>query len=161
MTIVGIDPGVHGAIAALSGSDVVLLDDLPTHTIPVKGRSDRAELDVHSLHSLIADLGLVEHAFIEKVTARPHNGSVSMFRFGYSCGAIYATLVTLGISVSFVQPKVWQRAHGIGPTPDAARQRAVQLYPAVAPLLSKKRDGNRADSLLLADFGQRQVGAEV
>jgi crossover junction endodeoxyribonuclease RuvC len=155
--ILGLDPGTSGAIAALDGHEVALLADLPVHMLAAKGRGDRAELDVHTLHTLIAGLGPIEHVFVERVAARPGNGSVSMFRFGQACGAIYATLVVLGISITLVQPKAWQRHHGIGPTPDAARQRAVQLYPAIAPRLARKADGNRADALLIADYGRRRL----
>jgi crossover junction endodeoxyribonuclease RuvC len=155
MIVIGLDPGTHGAIAALHGNAVSLLADLPVHVIAAKGRGDRAELDVHALHGLIAELGPIEHAFIEKVTARPGNGSVSMFRFGQACGAIYATLAVMGIPLTYVLPRVWQAHHGIGPTPDAARQRAAQLYPQIAPQLARKADGNRADALLIAAYGRQ------
>jgi len=131
--ILGFDPGTHGAIAALDGGEVALLEDLPIHMLAAKGKGDRAELDVHTLHGLIADLGPIEHAFVEKVTARPGNGSVSMFRFGQACGAIGATLAVMGIPTTYVLPRAWQAYHGIGPAPDAARQRAVQLYPVIGP----------------------------
>jgi crossover junction endodeoxyribonuclease RuvC len=152
--ILGVDPGTSGAIAALDGHEVALLADLPVHVLAAKGRGDRAELDVHTLHSLIAELGPIEHAFVEKVAARPGNGSVSMFRFGQACGAIYATLAVMGIPITLVLPRAWQSHHDIGPTPDAARQRAVQLFPQSAPRLTRKSDGNRADALLLAAYGQ-------
>jgi crossover junction endodeoxyribonuclease RuvC len=154
--ILGLDPGTHGAIAALEGGEVALLEDLPAHVLAVKGRSDRAELDAHTLHVVVAGLGPIEHAFVERVTARPGNGSVSMFRFGQAYGAIYATLAVMGIPISFVQPKAWQRHHGIGPSPEAARQRAVQLFPQIAPRLARKADTHRADALLIASYG-RQV----
>jgi crossover junction endodeoxyribonuclease RuvC len=155
MIVIGLDPGVHGAIAALNGHEVALLEDLPVHVLAAKGRGDRAELDVHTLHRLIADLGPIEHAYVERVGARPGNGSVSMYRFGVACGAIYATLAVLRIPISFVLPQVWQRHHGIGPAPEAARQRAVQLYPTLAPRLARKADANRADSLLIASYGRQ------
>jgi hypothetical protein len=47
----------------------------------------------------------------------------------------------------------------IGASPDAARQRAVQLYPALAPMLSRKRDQHRADALLLACYGRHRTVA--
>jgi crossover junction endodeoxyribonuclease RuvC len=153
--ILGLDPGTHGAIAALNGGDVVLLEDLPVHVLAAKGRGDRAELDIHTLHGMIADLGPIEHAFVERVTARPGNGSVSMFRFGQAVGAIGAMLAVMGIQTTYVLPQAWQRHHGIGPTPDAARQRAVQLLPQVAPRLRRKADGNRADALLIAHYGKK------
>jgi crossover junction endodeoxyribonuclease RuvC len=155
--IIGIDPGTSGAIAALDRGEVALLADLPVHTVSAKGRGDRAELDVHTLHALIARLGPIEHAFVEKVGARPGQGVTSMFRFGQACGAIYATLAVMRIPITLVQPKVWQRHHGIGPTPDAARQRAVQLYPQAAAQLARKRDGNRGDALLIAAYGRHTL----
>jgi crossover junction endodeoxyribonuclease RuvC len=154
--ILGIDPGTHGAIAALDGSEVVLLADLPVHVLAARGRGDRAELDVHSLHGLIADLGPIEHAFVEKVGPRPKEGVSSCFRFGHACGALYATLAVMAIPTTFVLPRTWQAHHHIGPTPDAARQRAVQLFPQIAPRLARKADANRADALLIACYG-RQV----
>jgi crossover junction endodeoxyribonuclease RuvC len=155
MLVIGLDPGTHGAIAVLDGNAVSLLADLPVHVIAAKSRGDRAELDVHALHGLIAELGPIEHAFVEKVAARPGNGSVSMFRFGQACGAIYATLAVMGIPLTYVLPRVWQAHHGIGPTPDAARQRAVQLYPEIAPQLARKANGHRADALLIAAYGRQ------
>jgi crossover junction endodeoxyribonuclease RuvC len=156
--ILGLDPGTSGAIAALDSGKVVLLEDLPVHTVAAKGRGDRAELDVHTLYALIAGLGPIEHAFVERVAARPGNGSVSMFRFGQACGAIYATLAVMGIPITLVQPKAWQRHHGIGPSPEAARQRAVQLFPQIAPQLARKADAHRADALLIAGYGQHARG---
>jgi hypothetical protein len=74
--------------------------------------------------------------------------------FGQACGALYATLAVIGIPITLVQPKAWQRHHGIGPTPDAARQRAAQLYPQLASRLARKADANRADALLLVAYGR-------
>ena len=66
-------------------------------------------------------------------------------------------LVTMGVPLTFVLPQVWQKHHGVGPAPDAARQRAAQLYPAIAPQLARKRDEHRADALLLAAFGLHRL----
>jgi hypothetical protein len=68
---------------------------------------------------------------------------------------IYATVAVMKIPTTFVMPRTWQRHHGIGPTPDAARQRAAQLYPQIASRLARKADGNRADALLIAAYGQQ------
>jgi crossover junction endodeoxyribonuclease RuvC len=152
--ILGLGPGTHGALAALKGSDVVLSEDLPVHTLSARGRGDRVELDIYTLHAMIAELGPIEHAFVERVGARPGQGVTSMFRFGQAVGAISATLAVMGIPTTFAQPKAWQRHHGIGPAPDAARQRAVQLFPQIAPRLTRKADANRADALLISAYGQ-------
>src|SRR4029077_11664059 len=94
----------------------------------------RAELDLHGFRALLVAQP-VSHCFIERVTARPGQGTVSMFRFGEASGAIYGLLVGLNLPVTFVVPQAWQRYHGVGATPDAARQRAVQLWPGLASQL--------------------------
>jgi hypothetical protein len=79
----------------------------------------------------------------------PKQGVTSMSRFDVSFGAIQGVVAAMGL----VRPQTWQSFHKCGPTPDAARQRAVQLFPGAAPLLSRKADANRADALLIAAFG--------
>lgn len=155
MNIVAVDPGLAGAIAVLAGANVLLLEDLPVHRIGVANRKGlRAELDLHHLHFLLAQHTPYLHAFVEKVAARPGQGVTSMFRFGVAFGQITGMLVTLGIPLTLVLPQTWQKHHGIGPAPDAARQRAMQLYPQTAPQLARKCDANRADALLIARYGQ-------
>jgi hypothetical protein len=63
----------------------------------------------------------------------------------------------MGFPMTLVSPKTWQRHHGIGPAPDEARRRAGQLYPDAAAALSRRRDGNRADALLIAAYGLHQL----
>ena len=76
-----------------------------------------------------------------------------MFRFGEAAGAIYGLLVGMNLPVTFVRPQQWQRFHQVGAAPDAARQRAMQLYPALASFLARKRNHHRADALLLGHYG--------
>jgi crossover junction endodeoxyribonuclease RuvC len=160
--ILGVDPGVAtGALAVLNGTVVVSLIDLPVHMIPAKRRGLRAELDGPALHALLSELGVVGHVFIESVGPMPRQGIVSTWRFAEAYGAIKAIVVTMGFPMTLVMPKEWQRFHGIGPTPDEARQRAVQLYPDAISALNRKRDANRADALLIADYGRRKLHSAV
>jgi hypothetical protein len=108
--------------------DVVLLADLPVHMIAARRKTLRPELDLHSLHGLLAEHAPLSHAYVERVTARPGNGSVSMFRFGQSYGAILGVLAAMGCPMTLVAPKHFQKWAGCGPAPDAARQRAAQLF---------------------------------
>jgi crossover junction endodeoxyribonuclease RuvC len=80
-----------------------------------------------------------------------------MFRFGEACGAIYGLMVGLGLPVTFVTPQQWQKHHHVGASPDAARQRAVQLCPDISTMFSRKRDQHRADALLLACYGRHTL----
>jgi crossover junction endodeoxyribonuclease RuvC len=157
MSVIGIDPGTVGAFAILDNAGIGVVDDLPVHKIG-RGWTKRlrAELDLNAFAAVLQDHHL-DHACLERVTARPGQGVVSMFRFGQAAGALYGLLVGLSVPVTFVLPQTWQRHHGIGPSPDAAaRHRAVPLYPATATRLALKRDANRADALLLADYGLRR-----
>lgn len=151
--ICGLDPGVAGAYALIDGNCTAIIDDLPVHRVP-RGRSTslRAELDLHALRLVLRERR-IDHVFVERAAARPGQGVVSMFRFGYAAGALYGLIVGLGLPITPVLPQAWQKHHGVGPSPDAARQRAVQLYPAVAARLQLKRDAHRADALLIADYG--------
>jgi crossover junction endodeoxyribonuclease RuvC len=145
MNVAGIDPGLRGALAVLNESGVVLVEDLPTYRLP-GGKLDLATL-------LCAHA--IDHVVIEQVAARPGQGTVSMFRFGFCAGAISGLVAGLQLPYTLVLPKTWQRAVGIGPSPDQARQRAAQLYPQSASQLSRKRDGGRADAILIARHGLR------
>jgi crossover junction endodeoxyribonuclease RuvC len=102
---------------------------------------------------MLAEHGPYDHAYVERIAARPGQGVTSMFRFGMAYGSILGVLAAMDVPLTLVLPTHWQRHHGCGPAPDAARQRATQLYPDVADRLGRKKDGNRADALLLAAYG--------
>jgi crossover junction endodeoxyribonuclease RuvC len=156
--ILAIDPGISGAFALLG--DTVLVDDLPVHVAQHGQKAKvRAELDVHGFHRLLKTQPIA-HAFIEQVNAMPMQGVTGVFRFGYAAGSLYGVLVAHDVPVTFVRPQDWQKHHRIGPTPDAARQRAVQLYPALASRLARKCDHHRADALLLAQYGRCLISRE-
>lgn len=113
----------------------------------------RTELDVHSLRDLWINQP-ISHCFLERVSARPGQGTVSMFRFGEASGQTYGLIVGLKLSVSYIRPLEWQRFHQIGPSPDAARLRCMQLWPDSAKQFSRKRDQHRADAALIAAYGR-------
>jgi crossover junction endodeoxyribonuclease RuvC len=153
MLIMGIDPGIAGAFAVI-GPDGVEVDDLPVHQIGRRGTKVlRSELSLPAL-SAILQLHRPDHVLIEQVGPMPKQGVTSVFRFGFAFGAIAGAVAALELPCTFVPPKRWQRLHGIGPEPDAAIRRALQLYPALAPQLARKRDAHRADAVLIATFGQ-------
>jgi crossover junction endodeoxyribonuclease RuvC len=142
---------LSGALAIVDEQQILFVDDLPVHLIRI-GKKDRTELDLPSLRLLLSSHS-VDHVIIERVAARPGQGTVSMFRFGYSAGEVYGLVVGLALACSFILPQAWQRSAGCGPSPDAARQRAAQLYPGIADKLGRKRDAGRADAILIARSG--------
>jgi hypothetical protein len=133
------------------------VDDLPVHEAQHGRRAKvRRELDLNGFHRALATHAIT-HAFIEQVSAMPKQGVTGVFRFGYAAGALYGVLVAHAVPVTFILPQEWQRYHRVGAASDAARQRAVQLYPDLAPRLSRKCDHDRADALLIAHYGRHRL----
>jgi crossover junction endodeoxyribonuclease RuvC len=157
--ILAIDPGLSGSLAIIGGGAVEVFD-LPVHKTQHGAKGVvRHELDLHSLKLLLTGRP-IEHCIIERVGPMPKQGVTSMFRFGYSAGCLYGLIIGLGLPISFVTPQQWQRHHGIGAAPEAAVQRALQLFPALAASLTRKCDHNRADAALIATYGLRFVSPE-
>jgi hypothetical protein len=102
-------------------------EDLPIYQLPSRRRM-RAELNLASLHELLCAQA-IDHGVIEQVAARPGQGTVSMFRFGYTAGAIAGLVAGLQLPYSFLLPKIWQKTSGTGPSPDQARKRALEHLP--------------------------------
>jgi crossover junction endodeoxyribonuclease RuvC len=149
--VLGIDPGITGALAVVDEEQVLFVDDLPLHHLK-HGKAVKAELDLGGLRELLTGYDY-DTVFIEQVAARPGQGVTSMFRFGLVIGQIIGLVVGLGRPYSLVSPQRWQRKVGCGPTPDEARRRAGQLYPDVVQYLTRKRDAGRADAILIARSG--------
>lgn len=160
--VLGIDPGVTGAVAlALSNDDggVTLMDvqDIPTAKVKVNG-SVKSHLLLTELAQLLRNLsespfGLSADVFIEEVHAMPGQGVTSMFRFGHAAGAIEGVCAGLGMVIHKIAPKQWQSLARTRKDPDAGRLRAGQLFPSLAGKFARKLDHNRADAALIAYAG--------
>ena len=168
MVIIGIDVGINGAAAALCPADdegpefITDAIDLPTMPDGTKNQIDEV--------ALARWLRLVgaTHAVIENVRAMPSipgkdavrrsMGSASAFRFGVAAGQIRTTCRMAGLEVSFVEPSVWKRHFGLqGPNKELSRQLALELWPMSGYLLRRKKDHQRAESMLLAKYGARNA----
>ena len=79
-----------------------------------------------------------------------------MFTCGLGMGVWLGILAALALPHSRVRPQVWKKAFSLGKDKEAARLRAMQLFPG-AELRLKKHHG-RAEALLLARYGQRASG---
>jgi crossover junction endodeoxyribonuclease RuvC len=148
----GIDPGTSGAIVVLADGEPVRLLDMPANDRLDIGR----EVNPVSLAAQLRGLsmqypGAHVMAALELVGSRPMEGSRSVFRFGEGYGVVKGVLGALGIGWVTVRPQAWKKHHGlIGTEKDAARIYAMQRFPRVALSLKRKRDGGRADALLIA-----------
>ena len=162
--IVGIDPGITGALALVGlndEGDVRLLDvqDMPVATLKV-GRANKSHILPSGVASILRDWN--EHpfatsvdVFIEEVHAMPGQGVTSMFRFGHALGLVEGVAAGLGLRTHKVPPKTWQTAVRVQKEPDAGRLRASQIFPDGAKFFVRKMDHNRADAALIAYAGAR------
>lgn len=152
--IIGIDPGLSGCIAVLDADDFRYLDHLhmPTVKRGSKNRVNGAALAAWLRNAY--DEAENRAAFLEAVAAMPGQGVSSMFSFGHSAGKVECALECLGIPYTLVQPGSWKKRAGlIGLDKDAARTRAIQLYPHVRALDAKGKGQALADAILIARFG--------
>lgn len=148
MTIIGIDPGLTGAIAVLHEDGTVrTVADMPTIA---DGTAKGAMLDYHELRPLLSSLGAV-HAYVEHQQVFPHDGKVGAFRLGRCYEGLLAALAMREVPYTAVRPLTWKDAFGLrGKEKEAARALAQRWYPAVK--LGAKTAG-RADALLIARYG--------
>jgi crossover junction endodeoxyribonuclease RuvC len=90
---------------------------------------------------------------IEHVTAMPGQGVTSMFNFGQSFGILKGICSAMQLSVYFVRPAKWKKYFNlINSEKDASRTRAIEIFPYYSSNLSRKKDSNKADAILIASF---------
>ena len=149
---IGIDPGCSGALAVMDaeGRHVAHLL-MPTIKVGTKSRVNGAAVGAFLRENVTAGC----HAYLEQVGAMPGQGVSSMFTFGHAAGVVEGLLQGLGIPYTLVTPQAWKRRAGlIGKDKDAARSRAIQLYPELRVLDLKGKGQAVADALLIARFGE-------
>ena len=153
MRIIGIDPGLSGAIAILDDSKIKELFDMP---VMPDGKKNKRQLNSALLVKLINDnIKNLENTVmvVEQVNAMPGQGVTSMFNFGQTFGAIKGICAALGLPIFFVRPAKWKKHFElINSAKDASRTKAIEMYPAISEQLSKKKDVNKSDAILIARY---------
>jgi len=153
MRIIGIDPGLSGAIAILEDSKIKELFDMP---VMPDGKKNKRQLNSALLVKLIKDnIESLESTVmvVEQVNAMPGQGVTSMFNFGQTFGAIKGICAAIGLPIFFVRPAKWKKYFElINSSKDASRTKAIEMYPSFSEQLSKKKDVNKSDAILIARY---------
>ena len=153
MRIIGIDPGLSGGIAILDDKKVIELFDMP---VMPDGKKNKRQLNSALLVKLIKDhIKNLEDTVmvVEQVNAMPGQGVTSMFNFGQTFGAIKGICAALGLPIFFVRPAKWKKHFElINSSKDASRTKAIEMYPSISEQLSKKKDVNKSDAILIARY---------
>lgn len=147
---IGIDPGISGAIVVLEDGQPIEWMRMPTAKLASSSRVNSAELAAFLRGFLNV------HCYLERVAAMPGQGVTSMFSFGHSAGVVEGVLGGLCIPFTLVTPQSWKKRAGLpaGVEKDAARARAIQLWPAWRSLDKKGEGQALADAALIARFGE-------
>ena len=90
---------------------------------------------------------------IEQVAAMPGQGVTSMFNFGQSFGILKGICSAMQLPMYFVRPAKWKKYFNlINTEKDASRTRTIEIFPYFSSQLSRKKDSNKADAILIASF---------
>ena len=153
MRIIGIDPGLSGGIAILDDLKIYDVFDMP---IMSEGKKNKNQLNSAQLVNIINKHVLKkENTFVivEQVSAMPGQGVTSMFNFGQTFGSIKGICAALGLSIFYVRPAKWKKHFElINSSKDASRTKVIEMYPSISSRLTKKKDVNKADAILIARY---------
>ena len=153
MRIFGIDPGLSGAIAILEDDKVLDVVDIPVMS---EGKINKKQLNSAHLAQYIENNILDVNktiVVVEQVNAMPGQGVTSMFNFGQTFGAIKGISAALKLPIFFVRPSKWKKHFELlKASKDASRTKTIEMYPSLANKLSRKKDVNKSDAILIARF---------
>ena len=155
MIIIGIDPGLSGSICFFEDGKILDVVEMPTM---IEGKKNKKQVNGSQIYNEIIektkkldkkDIKVV----IEQVSAMPGQGVTSMFNFGQSYGILKGICSAMQLPMYFVRPAKWKKYFNlINSEKDASRTRAIEIFPYFSGQLSRKKDSNKADAILIASF---------
>ena len=154
MLIIGIDPGISGSICFFEDGKIIEVIEMPVMTEGKKNKKQVNGAQIYNeflkrINNKDDDIRVV----IEQVSAMPGQGVTSMFNFGQSFGILKGICSAMQLPMFFVRPAKWKKYFNlINSQKDASRTRAIEIFPYFSTQLSKKKDSNKADAILIASF---------
>jgi crossover junction endodeoxyribonuclease RuvC len=151
MIIIGVDPGISGAISIIENKKILEVYDTPTM---IDGKKNKKQINSAHVTNIIKErLNSNKEVVVvvEQVNAMPGQGVTSMFNFGQSFGVIKGICAALSLPIYFVRPAKWKKHFNLIKTnKDASRTKVIEAYPEISSKLHRKKDSNRADAILIA-----------
>ena len=155
MYIIGIDPGISGAICFFKNGKIIDVIEMPSMA---EGKKNKKQVNGNQLYNEIK-LRISETdkhevcVVVEHVTAMPGQGVTSMFNFGQSFGVLKGICSAMQLSMHFVRPAKWKKYFNlINSSKDASRSRAIEIFPNISEKLKRKKDTNKADAILISSY---------
>ena len=155
MLIIGIDPGISGSICFLDNGKILDVIEMP---IMIDGKKNKKQVNGSQVYNEISKrIKQFEknqiRVVIEQVSAMPGQGVTSMFNFGQSFGILKGICTAMQLPMYFVRPAKWKKYFNLlNSEKDASRTRAIEIFPYFSSQLSRKKDSNKADAILIASF---------
>ena len=155
MLVIGIDPGISGSICFLQDGKIIDVLEMPTMT---EGKKNKRQVNGSQVYNeILKRINKAENqdirVIIEQVSAMPGQGVTSMFNFGQSYGILKGICSAMRLPMYFVRPAKWKKYFNlINSEKDASRTRAIEIFPYFSSQLSRKKDSNKADAILIASF---------
>ena len=155
MLIIAIDPGISGSICFFNDGKILEVIEMPTMT---EGKKNKKQVNGAQIYNEISTKinGIEKHnirVIIEQVSAMPGQGVTSMFNFGQSFGILKGICSAMQLPMFFIRPAKWKKYFSlINSEKDASRTKAIEMFPYFSSQLSKKKDSNKADAILIACF---------
>ena len=124
--------------------------------VMAEGKKNKKQLNSAQLVNILkenADINKESCVVVEQVNAMPGQGVTSMFNFGQTFGAIKGVCAALNLPIFFVRPSKWKKHFElINASKDSSRTKVIEMYPSLSTQLSKKKDVNKSDAILIARF---------
>ncbi len=153
MIIFGIDPGVSGAICVLKEGKILEVYEMPTMIDGKKNKRQVNGAEVTNIFLKELNNKYKAKVVVEHVTAMPGQGVTSMFNFGQSFGVLKGICAALKLPIYFVRPVKWKKHFNLIKTnKDASRTKVIEIFPYISSKISRKKDSNKADSILIAKY---------
>ena len=155
MLVIGIDPGISGSICFFQDGKIIDVVEMPTMT---EGAKNKKQVNGSQIfNEILQRIKKIDKrdikVIIEQVSAMPGQGVTSMFNFGQSFGILKGICSAMQLPMYFVRPAKWKKYFNlINSEKDASRTRAIEIFPYFSSQLSRKKDINKADAILIASF---------
>ena len=155
MLVIGIDPGISGSICFFQDGKIIDVVEMPTMT---EGKKNKKQVNGSQIFNEISErIKKIDkkdiRVIIEQVSAIPGQGVTSMFNFGQSFGILKGICSAMQLPMYFVRPAKWKKYFSlINSEKDASRTKAIEIFPYFSSNLSRKKDSNKADAILIASF---------
>ena len=155
MLIIGIDPGISGSLCFFNDGKIIDLVEMPSMA---EGKKNKKQVNSAQIYNEISlrikgiekkDIKVV----IDQESAMPGQVVTSMFNLGLSFGVLKGICSAMQLPMYFVRPAKWKKYFNlINSEKDASRTKPIQIFPYISEKLSKKKDSNKADAILIASF---------